>query len=108
MRRISNVESCVPGIHFLLRSALEHYSKSSTIERVLKSNIHPRRLRLLGAQYFVYIFATQCVVLVVTREENYYVLLLKVLSVVLYYCEKILLCIIIMVMQVVHVMCVTR
>ena len=35
-RRISNVEGCVPGIHFLLRSALEHYSKSSTIERVLK------------------------------------------------------------------------
>ena len=36
MRRISTVESCVPGIQFLLRSALEHYSKSSTIEHVLK------------------------------------------------------------------------
>ena len=52
---------------------------------------------MLGAQYFVYMFETQCVVLVVTRDGNYYVLLLKVGNAVLYDCGKMLLCIIIVV-----------
>ena len=65
-------------------------------------------LRVLGAQYFVYIFETQCVVLVVTRDGNYYVLLLKVGNAVLYYYEKILLYIIIIAVRVVPVMCATH
>ena len=35
-RRIIIGESCLPEIHFLLQSASEHSSTSSTIERVLK------------------------------------------------------------------------